>query len=371
LDTRNPGGRTVDGLHQAVGKLAAGQTYELPTSGRAGLPPTTETVVLNVTVVQPSEPGFVTVFECGQPRPNASNLNFNTGEVIANSVSARTGVDGKICIYSSAVADVLVDVTGFFRSLVPLVSPGRIFDTRAPGGETIDGLHQQVGRLAAGATYELPVAGRVGVSPSAATAVLNVAAVLPSDAGFLTVFPCGQPRPNASNLNYVVGDQIANSVLARIGTDGKVCIYSSADTDVLVDVSGFFSNLVSLVQLTVPTRMLDTRRPGGRTVDGLHQAVGQVAAGSTYELPITGRAGIPGAVQSVVLNVTAVLPTAAGFVTVYACGGPIPDTSSLNFLAGEVIPNFVLVSIGAGGSICLFSSAQTDLLVDMSGYFGP
>jgi len=371
LDTRTPNGRTVDGLHQAVGKLAAGQTYELPASGRAGLPPTTETVVLNVTVVQPAEPGFVTVFECGLPRPNASNLNFEAGEVIANSVSARTGTGGKICIYSSVVTDVLVDVAGFFRSLVPLISPGRVLDTRAPGGTTIDGQHQEVGRIAAGATYELPVAGRVGVPSNSATAVVNVASILPTDAGFLTVFPCGQPRPNASNLNYVVGDQIANSVLARIGTGGKICIYSSAETDVLVDVSGFFANFVSLVQLPAPTRVLDTRRPSGRTGDGLHQAVGRVAAGSTYELPISGRVGIPGVIESVVLNVTAVLPTSAGFVTVYACGGPIPDSSNLNFVPGEVIPNFVLVSVGAGGSICLFTSAQTDLLVDVSGYFSP
>ena len=110
--------------------------------------------------------------------------------------------------------------------------------------------------------------------------VLNVAAVLPTAAGFLTVFPCGQPRPNASNLNYVIGDQIANSVLARVGTGGNVCIYSSAETDVLVDVSGYFTDFVSLVQLALPSRMLDTRTPTGQTVDGLHQAVGRVAVRS-------------------------------------------------------------------------------------------
>ncbi|MCE9622019.1 MAG: hypothetical protein K8R99_06735 [Actinomycetia bacterium] len=369
LDTRNPGGHTVDGLHQAVGKLAAGQTYVLPVAGRAGLSPTTDTVVLNVTAVLPRDAGFITVFECGEARPNASNLNFLAGEVVANSVSTQLAGDGSICIFSSAQTDVLVDVTGVLRALEPLVEAARVLDTRSPFGQTADGLHQAVGRVAAGQTYELPVAGRVGVAPGAATVLLNVAALLPSANGFITVFPCGQPLPTASNLNFVVGDLIANSMMARVGTGGKVCIYSSAATDLIVDVNGFFTDFVSLVQLAAPSRMLDTRSPGAPTIDHLHQGVGRVAAGSTYVLPIAGRIGIPANAESVVLNVTAVLPSDAGFITVFACGQPVPNASNLNFFPGDVVPNLVLVGVGTGGSVCLFSSAETDILVDISGYF--
>ncbi len=370
MDTRTPGGKTVDGLHQAGGRLAANQTYELDVAGRAGLPPTAETVVFNVTAVSALAPGFITVFECGLDRPNASNINFQTGEVVANSVSTRMAANGKICIYTSAATDLLVDVTGILRGLTPLAEPARVLDTRTPFGETADGLHQGVGRLAAGSTYELPVAGRVGVDPGAATVVLNVASLLPSTNGFITVFPCGEARPNASNLNFVVGDQIANQMLARVGVDGKVCIYTSADTNVIADVSGYFAGVVELMQLPTPSRMLDTRSPGGTTVDHQHQAVGRVAAGSTYELQITGRIGIPVDTEAVVLNVTAVQPSARGFLTVYACGDPLPNASNLNFLRGDVIPNMVLVSVGTGGKVCVFSSAATDLIVDISGYFG-
>ena len=126
-------------------------------------------------------------------------------------------------------------------SLVPLSAPGRVLDSR-PSGGTVDGLHQRTGRIAAGGTYELPIAGRAGVPVDASSVVLNVTVVDPSAAGFVTVFPCGQPRPDASNLNYKTGDVIPNAVLAKVGAGGKVCFYSYAATDLLVDVAGYFKN---------------------------------------------------------------------------------------------------------------------------------
>ena len=74
----------------------------------------------------------------------------------------------------------------------------------------------------------------------AVSVVLNVTAVVPSGGGFVTVFPCGQAVPNASNLNFGAGAVIPNSVLARVGSGGRVCFYSFAETDLLVDVSGYF-----------------------------------------------------------------------------------------------------------------------------------
>ena len=45
--------------------------------------------------------------------------------------------------------------------------------------------------------------------------------------------------PLASSVNYGPGDVVANAVLAKIGTGGKVCIYSPAATDIVVDVTGY------------------------------------------------------------------------------------------------------------------------------------
>jgi hypothetical protein len=372
LDTRKPSGSTVDGLHQATGRVGAGKVYELPVAGRGGVPADAASAVLNVTAVDPSGGGFVTVFPCGQPLPQASNLNYQAGDVVPNAVLAKIGAAGKVCFFTFAEADLLVDVAGYFptsTSLVPLAAPARVMDSRKPSGSTVDGLHQAVGRIAAGATYELPIAGRAGVPSSAATVVLNVTAVNPGGGGFVTVFPCGQPLPQASNLNYQAGDVVPNAVLAKVGAGGKVCFYSYAETDLLVDVGGYFGTDVSLVPLSAPGRLFDSRKPNGSTVDGLHKATGRVAAGQTYELPVAGRGGVPANATSVVLNVTAVSPGGGGFVTVFPCGQPVPQASNLNYQTGDVVPNAVLAKVGAGGKVCLFTYAETDLIVDVAAYF--
>jgi hypothetical protein len=86
---------------------------------------------------------------------------------------------------------------------------------------------------------EIEVAGRAGVPADAAAVFLNVVAVSPSAAGFLTVFPCGSARPNAASVNYVGGDVAANAVFAKIGEGGKVCVFTVAGTDLVIDVNGY------------------------------------------------------------------------------------------------------------------------------------
>jgi hypothetical protein len=273
---------------------------------------------------------------------------------------------------SSAPTDVLVDVNGYFPDLsafVSLEAPARVLDSRNPGGHTIDGQTQALGRVAAGKTFELPIAGRAGVPTGAASVAINVTVVAAGGDGFLTVFPCGQPVPDASNLNFTSGQTIPNEVIAKIGTGGKLCLYSSATTDILVDVAGYFPDALGFVPLVAPTRLLDTRKPGGRTADGQYQAGGRVAGGVTFELPVSGRTGVPAAAASVALNVTVVGASDPGYLTVFPCGQPVPEASNLNFVRGLTVPNAVLSEAGNGGKVCLYSSAPTDVLVDVTGYF--
>ncbi len=71
-------------------------------------------------------------------------------------------------------------------------------------------------------------------------AFLNVTAVNPSAAGYITVFDCDQPRPiNASNVNYLAGQVSPNAVVADVSSTGKVCLYTLAETDLVVDVNAF------------------------------------------------------------------------------------------------------------------------------------
>jgi len=71
----------------------------------------------------------------------------------------------------------------------------------------------------------------------------------------------------------------------------------------------------------------------------------------------------------VVLNVTVTDAQAAGFVTVYPCGSDRPLASSLNYVAGSTVANAVVVKVGGGGQVCLFTQSATNLLADVTGYF--
>ena len=117
----------------------------------------------------------------------------------------------------------------------------------------------RLGSLGAGGTVELGVAGVAGVPSDAVGVALNVTVVNARGAGFATVFPCGERRPTASNVNFVAGQTVANLVLARPGVGGKVCVFSDATVDVVADVAGFFPSGSGYVPRVNPTRILDTR----------------------------------------------------------------------------------------------------------------
>ncbi len=96
------------------------------------------------------------------------------------------------------------------------------------------------------------------------------------------------------------------------------------------------------------------------------------AAGGSYvlEVRLTGITGLTPAtgVSSVSLNVTATNPVDPGFVTVYPCGTK-PPTSNVNFLAGQTVANAVVTSLSSSGTVCFASSVDTDLVVDINGWF--
>ena len=212
----------------------------------------------------------------------------------------------------AAAAVLVVDVVGVERS--PVVS--------AAG-------------LQAGVTLELQVAGRGGVPGDASAVVLNVTVTQAQGPGFVTVFPCGSPVPNASNVNYVAGSTVPNAVVARVGANGRVCVFTYAATDLIVDVDGWFPAGASYVALQ-PARLLETRSgPGLATVDGLQFGEGPRGAGSVTEVQVAGRGGVPGDASAVVLNVTVTQAQGPGFVTVFPCGSPVPNASNVNYVAGR------------------------------------
>jgi len=243
------------------------------------------------------------------------------------------------------------------------LSPTRILDTRS-------GLGGRMSPLQNGESWPLPVAGQGGVPGNALAVVLNVTVTGTTASSYLTVFPDGVSRPNASNLNWVAGETIPNLVEVKLGSGGKVDLYNfQGQADVVVDVEGWVSgsqavtNSAGLYAPLQPARLLDTRSGiGGSTT---------VGSGSTISLQVAGRGEVPAqGVAAVVLNVTVTNPTAPSFLTVWPTGSLLPNASNLNFTAGQTIANRVIVKLGANGQVDIYNlQGHTDVVVDVNGWF--
>jgi hypothetical protein len=240
--------RLVDTRLDAPGKLGDRTTAPLDLTVRGGtttVPADADSVVLNMTVTNASNTGsFLTVWPSGTAKPGVSNLNNIAGVARPNVVVARVGTNDKISIANdSGTADVIADVVGYFKSgayksggVVTGLTPRRVGDTRSglgfAGAAPFAPFSQQSITVRGGST---------GVPGTAKTAILKVTAVDPTSAGFLTVWPSGNPSPpTASNLNFGPNMTIPNLVITQIGSDGKINIFNeNGFTKVLVDILGY------------------------------------------------------------------------------------------------------------------------------------
>lgn len=250
-------------------------------------------------------------------------------------------------------------------TIEPLV-PGRYWDTRDE--PTFDGLYSNTGRVAAGTSYAIQIAGRGGVPDGATAVVANLTAILPSGAGHAAMYPCTGAVPVASHLNYGPGSVVANSATVPLSPTGELCVFSFAEAGFVLDVSGFVSGDSDVVA-TAPARYLETRSgPNRTTFDGLFQGQGALAAGQVFELQVAGRGDVPADAQAVLLNVTAVAPAAAGHFTLFPCTDEVPLASTLNYGAGAVVPNGAIAELSDDGALCIFTKAASDVIVDVAGY---
>jgi len=227
--------------------------------------------------------------------------------------------------------------------------------------------------LGSGQKLDLTVTGRGGVPASGvAGVIMNVTVTGPSANGFVTAWPSGQSQPLASNLNFTPAQTVPNLVVTGVGTNGEVSLFNSAgNTQLIADVTGWFASGAQLTSLT-PARLLDTRAGAG-TVDGRFSGGGAIGAQAVLDLDVSGRGGVPATgAAAVVLNVTAVSPSATGFITAWPSGFSQPNASNLNFMPGQTRPNLVISALGSNGKVSLFNSAgTTDIVVDVLGWLAP
>lgn len=358
------------------GFVDAGEAISVQVEGVAGVP--TEDLVavaLNVTATNAGGPGFVTVWPSGQGRPLTSSLNLTAvGQTRPNLVIVPVGDDGKVSLFASNGADLLADIAGYFVDqtgpsndgrLVTL-PPTRIFDTR-PGA-----VSGPKGRLTPGTSINVKVAGEGGVPVTGVAAViLNLTATNALGPGFITAWPAGDERPQASVINVNSADETApNQVIVPVGADGEISLFSQSGADLLGDVAGYVtdadapSSTQGLFIPLDPKRVFDSRAgqpaPGPK---GIVAATGEVTA------HLAGASGVPEDAGAVVLNVTATQAAQAGFITAWPSGGDRPTTSILNLGArDDTRPNGTIMPLGTDGGISFYAQSGAHLLADVFGY---
>ena len=342
LDTR-------DGTGAPAGIVAATGVVSLDLRA-AGLPTDATAALLNVTVTDGTDPGFVTVYPCTQPRPTASNLNYTKGKTAANLVQVAVDPGGTVCLYAHGATHLVADLSGWFqptgKSFTP-VSPTRVLDTRAGTGAP-------AGAVAAGSVLTLDLSSAPAGSTSA---VLNVTSTEATGPGFVTVYPCGGDLPLASNLNVGTGDTRPNQVVVGLGTGNTVCLFVHSTMHLVADLMGWYGDSGQKVATQAPERVLDTRDGTGGTRAGFF---------GTVVLDLSAQA--PAGATGVMLNVTGVEPAFATYVTAYPCDATPPLASNLNLPAGDIRPNLVAVPLSADKKVCLFTQTPVDLVADVAGW---
>lgn len=385
LDTR-PAHATFDGDFTGIGRISGNAgVVALPVAGRGEVPDEVLAVALNVTVTDPTAPGFVTVWPCTAQMPTASNLNYVAGQTVANAVVSGTDFEGKVCFYSKSPAHLVVDVAGYLpltSTYAPLV-PQRLYDGRF---DTCGGVWNSPD--VAGFMYPLFDADAeqgcetpypiepLEVPADADAAMLNVTAVDTAGPGYVSTRDCLDRDalvPETSTLNFDrAGQTVPNLALTTITYDqsswpGAMCFDLKSSGYLVIDAFGYFPAGSGYTPIA-PKRIVDTR-PTGRTADGLARRDGRPERFEVRSFELAGRLG--GAVPTVdaaVVNVTVTGSDSAGWVAVYPCG-QTPTTSTVNFAAGQTVANAAFISPGIGGEVCYTASQPVHVIVDLQGWF--
>jgi hypothetical protein len=227
--------------------VGPGQTRRFTVAGGplTRVPAGVSAVAVNVTGIGPTESTYLTVFP-GTSVPLASNLNLRPGQVTPNLVTVPVAPDGTIALYNfMGSVHVAGDVVGYFTTdpavtsaFVP-INPERAFDTR---------LGSYAPALAGGEVRSFVVSpSPLGRVPAGATGVaINTTAVQPTLGTYVTVWPTGEPRPFASNLNAVPGEIAPNLVFAKIGDGGRISVFNmQGSTHVVGDIVGYFVSVTT------------------------------------------------------------------------------------------------------------------------------
>ncbi len=367
--------------HGGSGPIPGGTSlaFNLPQLAQSASPPcaslsSAAAYSLNVSVVPSGPLGYLTTWPTGEDQPLVATLNSLDGRIKADAAIVPAGYQGEVSVYVTNTTNVVIDIDGYFApvssstlAFYPM-TPCRIADTRKstfPQGLGTPFLSGQTAR-------DFPVLSSTCNIPSTAQAYsLNLSAVpypsLGNPLGYLEVWPTDQmPANPVSTLNNLTGTVVANAAIVPAGTGGEITVYPSNNTDLVIDINGYFAPAgpggLSLYP-AAPCRVIDTRKIGsGQPFSGLLNPPVDV---------VDSPCAPPNTAQAYVFNTTVVPSGFLGYLTLWQ-NDPMhqPVVSTLNALDGWITNNMAIVPT-SDGKIDAYASGITQLILDISSYFAP
>jgi hypothetical protein len=235
--------RLYDSRQDPSGKyLGPGEGIAGPVTGTAiGVPDDASAVLVNISALNATRPGYFYGYASGAARPHTSIVGYSAGnQAIANEVVIPVGADGKIVLENSATGSVqlIVDLVGYFANATApadgglvTVAPSRALDTRPKS-------------VAQGGTVTVPMLATNGIPAAGVSAVVvNVTTLGSSAQGYLIAWPSMQDRPHTSVINFATGQAISNEIVLPVGSDGAVTFYNAArgTVQLILDVVGYYT----------------------------------------------------------------------------------------------------------------------------------
>jgi len=370
-----------------------GVTFEVDILGQGGVPSEVNgvntdvlAVVANVTVVDSTLDGYLSIYPTGAAPGESSLVNFAPREAVPNLAVLGVGVGGRSTISlvtpnGAGSAHVLIDVFGWISTsqyadtgdtgarFVP-VGPSRALDTRSvptpagwPGGRAIGSFEQ----------LTLPIRGVNGVVPNSSNVtgvMVNVTAANNNPGSvptFLAVTPTATPpgvEPATSVTNVAPGQVKANMAIVPVGDDGSIRIFNrSGSTHVIVDVLGYLergapasTRAGRVIPLDAPFRAFDTRQAAFGAAP-LGFATKEDWSFKAFAESVSLNGAPVGAQSALIGNLTGtgLAPLYPGqpvttYMTVYPGNGAPPNSSNINVTPGRSVPNMSLISYGTVGA---------------------
>ena len=321
----------VSALDTRGRRLVAGTPTSIRVTGLAGVPDATSGVLVRLNVRNAAARGSVSVHPCGVSPSGAATLGVMPGKLNATTTAVQVA-NGNICVTSTAAVDVRLDVVGVQTSdgvgLQPITAT-RALDTRATG------------KLAAGGTkVALPKALGAPRGSKAVTATITL--IDPAQAGSIGVGPCGG---TPWILSFpAVPTQLFSAVVRT--NDAGVCVSSSVDVQVVIDVTGVWAGTSSLVPV-VPTRVYDSRPSNPVTTKGVMMVI-KVPKGATR-----GQ-----------FHVSAIAGAQGGALFMWDCLQPRPSAAAVSVGADSVSTAAVSMSV-ASHTLCMSSTGSIHTVVDL------